>query len=216
MYQRSVFEENRRRILKALLEQPMDFTSLRDRTALSEPTLSRHLQHLLQAGFVEVKREGKRKIYSIAEKGLEELFPHLLGVSSALRAMKGRDFAKSVGEELMYVIHIRDALESFAACISRFTPTINPDGSGRLLFGSIVEEMRADFEELKRLRDTIAAIEERGGDAEGLREELGKKLEKLNSIYLALGPPFSYMWRKMIEGEDFQAVLVTPKSEKSF
>jgi|GEM_PF-878682 len=213
MYQRSIFEENRKKLLMLLFEQPMDFTSLKDASNLSEPALSRHLQHLLQSKFVEVRKDGRRRIYRITDKGLEELFPHLLGMCSALKAMKARNFEKVVGREFLSVLSVAGALNSFASCISRFVPTNVPQASTQStsiknqkravqLFGKIVEEMQSDFEELKRMRKLAEEVEERGGDASKIREEIDRKLSQLNAIYYALGPPFSYMWKEMVESSD--------------
>jgi len=202
MYQRGVFEENRRRILEALFQQPMDFTSLRDVTGLSEPTLSRHIHHLLQPRFVEVKNKGKRRVYEITEKGLEELYPYLLGVNSALRAMKNEDIEKGIGRSFLSILGVRGAVSTYTSCLSRYNPPKEVKGSSKQLFSSIVEEMKDDFEELRRMKGIVQTVEDRGGDAVKIREELGEKLEKLNAIYYALGPPFSYMWKSMVESSD--------------
>ncbi len=202
MYQRGVFEENRRRILEALFQQPMDFTSLRDATNLSEPTLSRHIHHLLQPGYVEVEKRGKRRLYRITEKGLEELYPSLLGISSALRAMKNEDFEKGIGKELSSILNVRGAINAFTSCLSRYIPPKDIKGSSKQLFSSILEEMKDDFEGLRRMKEMAQTVEDRGIDAAEIREELRKTLEKLNAIYYALGPPFSYMWKDMVENSD--------------
>lgn len=182
----------------------MDFTALRDETKLSEPSLSRHLKDLLNSGYVELKKEGRRKVYRLTEKAYEDdsLLMHLIGLHSAFRILRyGSDFWEKVGEEVVKLAALGDyALMSFISVISRFAPRNPPEKvKGKTIFDEIMAKMISDFSSLERMKETVNSIEERGANAETVREKFQDKLDRLTSIYLALGPPFSYLWKKMVE-----------------
>jgi hypothetical protein len=52
---------------------------------------------------------------------------------------------------------------------------------------------------LEKLKENIEEVETRGGDSELLHKKFRQKVDTYTSIYFALGPPFSYMWKNMCE-----------------
>jgi DNA-binding transcriptional ArsR family regulator len=58
-------EPNRRRILDLLLACERPVGELVRETALSQPSVSKHLRVLREAGLVEVRREAQRRIYRV-------------------------------------------------------------------------------------------------------------------------------------------------------
>jgi DNA-binding transcriptional ArsR family regulator len=77
---KAVTEPRRIRILYALGEQPRNVTELAERLGTPQPTVSRHLAILRQAGMVEAQREGASVIYTLAE-------PRVLEVLNLMRAI---------------------------------------------------------------------------------------------------------------------------------
>ncbi|RLI73564.1 hypothetical protein DRO97_07230 [Archaeoglobales archaeon] len=183
MYQKQEYSKNRKAILLALFKQPMDYSALRDETKLSDPTLSKHLKDLLNSNLIGFKREGKRKIYRINEKAFEcaEVVSHLAGVSAALNLLKGKNFEEVLADVFSYG---NEAVESFLTVISRILILTNKEKTkGKNIYNEIISTMQSDYNELKEM--------------DGL--EYQKRADKLNSIYFALGPPFSYQWKNMVE-----------------
>jgi DNA-binding transcriptional ArsR family regulator len=68
-----IAEPSRRRILDALTggEQPVQ--ALVERLEMSQPAVSKHLRVLRDAGLVEVRAEGQRRIYRVCPEPLMEL-----------------------------------------------------------------------------------------------------------------------------------------------
>ena len=66
-------EPTRRRILDLLREEERPVGDLVRQLAVSQPAVSKHLRVLREAGLVEVKREGTRRVYSPRRQGLEQL-----------------------------------------------------------------------------------------------------------------------------------------------
>jgi DNA-binding transcriptional ArsR family regulator len=66
-------EPNRRRILDLLLSCERPVGSLVEETALSQPSVSKHLRVLREAGLVEVRREAQRRIYHVCGEPLREV-----------------------------------------------------------------------------------------------------------------------------------------------
>jgi|SRR5438105_1872610 DNA-binding transcriptional ArsR family regulator len=58
-------EPNRRRILDLLLACERPVGELVQETALSQPSVSKHLRVLREAGLVEVRRDAQRRIYRV-------------------------------------------------------------------------------------------------------------------------------------------------------
>jgi DNA-binding transcriptional ArsR family regulator len=66
-------EPNRRLLLDLLLEGAEPVSRLVEQVDMSQPVVSKHLRILRDAGFVSVKRDGQRRLYSINPKPLEEV-----------------------------------------------------------------------------------------------------------------------------------------------
>jgi DNA-binding transcriptional ArsR family regulator len=69
----AVAEESRRTILDLLAAGPQPVGEIAGRTGLSQPNASRHLRILREAGLVEPRAEGQRRIYELRPAGLAEL-----------------------------------------------------------------------------------------------------------------------------------------------
>jgi len=63
-------DPQRRTILRLLSERPRPVGELADELPVSRPAVSFHLRLLKDAGLVEERREGTRRIYSLREEGL--------------------------------------------------------------------------------------------------------------------------------------------------
>lgn len=170
----------------------MDFTGLQDETRLSEPTLSNHLKDLLNSKFVEVKIEGRRKIYNLTDSALNsELRMYLAGVHSAYLALNSDSFWETTGVEALKMMSAgEESLKSFINSLARYSPVeYSDERKGKEIFDEIVSKITSDSSYLKKLKENIEEAESRGGDAESLREEFRKKMDASTSIYYSLGPP---------------------------
>ena len=181
MYQKKEYSKNRKKILLALFKHSMDYTTLKDETKLSDPTLSKHLKDLVDSSIIEFKKDGRRKVYSLKESAFNtpELIYHLMGINAALKLLKGNDFKHSLSE----ILSFGDAVNSFLEVLSRMVVVKNSKLNGIEIYNEILSKMQADYEKLKNLGD----------------EEHQKAIEESSLIYFALGPPFSYKWKNMIE-----------------
>jgi DNA-binding transcriptional ArsR family regulator len=68
-----VAEPARRELLDLLIEGPRPVGELVRATGLSQPNTSRHLRILRQAGLVESRSDGQRRLYELRPAGLAEL-----------------------------------------------------------------------------------------------------------------------------------------------
>jgi DNA-binding transcriptional ArsR family regulator len=68
-----IAEESRRRILDLLVEDERPVGDLVERLALSQPTVSKHLKVLRDAGLVEARTEAQRRIYRVRPDPLREI-----------------------------------------------------------------------------------------------------------------------------------------------
>lgn len=68
-----VAEPNRRAILSLLLTAERSVGELEQELALSQPSVSKHLRVLRDAGFVESRIEAQRRVYSLRPEPLMEL-----------------------------------------------------------------------------------------------------------------------------------------------
>lgn len=68
-----VAEPNRRAILSLLLEAERSVGELEDALDLSQPSVSKHLRVLREAGFVESRVEAQRRLYRLRPEPLMEL-----------------------------------------------------------------------------------------------------------------------------------------------
>jgi DNA-binding transcriptional ArsR family regulator len=69
----AVAERSRREILDLLAAGPRPVGEIATHTGLSQPNASRHLRILREAGLVEPRVEGQRRIYELRPAGLAEL-----------------------------------------------------------------------------------------------------------------------------------------------
>jgi DNA-binding transcriptional ArsR family regulator len=63
----------RRALLDLLLDGPRPVGELVARSGLSQPNTSRHLRVLREAGLVDARPDGQRRLYALRPEGLAEL-----------------------------------------------------------------------------------------------------------------------------------------------
>lgn len=68
-----IADPTRRRILDAVRVEERSVTELVDAVDMSQPGVSRHLKVLRDAGLVEVRRDGQRRLYRLRAEPLREL-----------------------------------------------------------------------------------------------------------------------------------------------
>lgn len=68
-----VAEPNRRAILALLASDEHSVGELEQELRLPQPTVSKHLRVLREAGFVESRIEAQRRVYSVRAESLREL-----------------------------------------------------------------------------------------------------------------------------------------------
>jgi DNA-binding transcriptional ArsR family regulator len=68
-----VAEPNRRRILDLLRERERPVGELVDALSVSQPTVSKHLRVLRDAGVVEARVDAQRRLYSVRPEPLREI-----------------------------------------------------------------------------------------------------------------------------------------------
>ena len=61
-------------IIKLLRKSEADVSYIVSNTNYTQPTISHSLQRLLECGFVNVKQDGKRRIYSLNKTTIKPLF----------------------------------------------------------------------------------------------------------------------------------------------
>lgn len=66
-------EPNRRRILDVLRDGEQPVGALVAELAISQPAVSKHLRVLREAGFVESRSEGQRRLYRVRTEPLQEI-----------------------------------------------------------------------------------------------------------------------------------------------
>lgn len=66
-------EESRRRILDALVEEERPVGDLVELLSLSQPSVSKHLKVLREAGLVESRTDAQRRIYRVRPEPLREV-----------------------------------------------------------------------------------------------------------------------------------------------
>lgn len=70
-------DPTRRGILESLRDEPSSVGQLSQTQTVSRPAVSQHLKVLHEAGLVNVKGVGTRRIYEVRRDGLEELHAYL-------------------------------------------------------------------------------------------------------------------------------------------
>jgi DNA-binding transcriptional ArsR family regulator len=82
-----VADPSRRRLLDALLRGPRPVGELATVTGLSQPTTSRHLRILREAGLVAWRPDGRQRVYELRPEGLtavaDWLTPYVLRLQQA-------------------------------------------------------------------------------------------------------------------------------------
>jgi DNA-binding transcriptional ArsR family regulator len=68
-----VAEPARRELLDLLIRGPQAVGALVAATGLSQPNTSRHLRILREAGLVEARADGRRRVYALRGEGFAEL-----------------------------------------------------------------------------------------------------------------------------------------------
>ena len=82
-------DPTRRRVFECLRLGPLPVGELAEGLPVSRPAVSQHLKALKEAGLVQERREGVRRIYSIRREGLRALCDWLDGFwDDALAAFK--------------------------------------------------------------------------------------------------------------------------------
>jgi DNA-binding transcriptional ArsR family regulator len=66
-------DPHRRAALELLLERPRSVTELVEHLELSQPSTSKHLRVLREAGLVTVRQDGQRRVYAIDPQPMAEL-----------------------------------------------------------------------------------------------------------------------------------------------
>ena len=66
-------DPHRRTLLELLLEGPRAVGELVERTELSQPSTSKHLRVLREAGLVSVRREAQRRVYALEPEPMAEI-----------------------------------------------------------------------------------------------------------------------------------------------
>lgn len=69
----AIAEPHRRRIMELLLDGEAAVGALVDAIGISQPGVSKHLRVLREAGLVEVRADGKRRLYALNPVPLLEL-----------------------------------------------------------------------------------------------------------------------------------------------
>lgn len=70
---RAIADTTRRRILRLVWSEELTAGEIAAKFDISRPAVSQHLAVLLEAGLVEVRREGTRRYYSTRRKSLQAL-----------------------------------------------------------------------------------------------------------------------------------------------
>jgi DNA-binding transcriptional ArsR family regulator len=70
---RAIAEPNRRRILTLVTDDEMSAGEIASHFDVSGPAISQHLKVLKEAGLVDERRDGTRRLYSLRRAGLMEV-----------------------------------------------------------------------------------------------------------------------------------------------
>ena len=69
----AIAQPTRRQILQLLAGGELSAGSVASRFAVTQPAISQHLKVLREAGLVQERRDGTRRLYSVREEGLSDL-----------------------------------------------------------------------------------------------------------------------------------------------
>ena len=70
---RALSEPTRLRIMRALLKEPLSVTDIGRRLRVSQYNVSKHLRILREAGLLELEKEGKKHLFTVAAKLQKQL-----------------------------------------------------------------------------------------------------------------------------------------------
>lgn len=92
-------DPTRRAIFEAVATRPQAVSQLAQATPVSRPAVSQHLRVLSDAGLVEARPEGTRRIYALRAKGLADLRAYLdqfwdqalAGFAAEVEDLEGQD-----------------------------------------------------------------------------------------------------------------------------
>ena len=79
----AVAQPKRREMLRLLSGREMSAGEIASRFAVTQPAISQHLKALKQAGLVQERRDGARRLYSVRAEGLTDLHSFLAEVLPA-------------------------------------------------------------------------------------------------------------------------------------
>jgi DNA-binding transcriptional ArsR family regulator len=80
-------DPTRRRLFERIRQGPCTVTELVATVTVSQPAVSQHLKVLREAQLVQVKKQGRQRIYQLDPKGLEEMRRYMEDLwDDALRA----------------------------------------------------------------------------------------------------------------------------------
>jgi DNA-binding transcriptional ArsR family regulator len=69
----AIAHPGRRAILRLVLDRELPVSELADRVGVSQPAASQHLKVLRDAGLVQGRVDGRRRLYRVDPEGLEQL-----------------------------------------------------------------------------------------------------------------------------------------------
>ena len=70
---RAIAEPHRRQILRLVLEEERSAGDIASHFDVTRPAISQHLRVLQDAGLLDVRKEGTRRMYHVRSAGMEEL-----------------------------------------------------------------------------------------------------------------------------------------------
>jgi DNA-binding transcriptional ArsR family regulator len=75
----AIAQPTRREILRLLADGELSVGAVASRFAVTQPAISQHLKVLREAGLVEERRDGTRRLYRVRREGLTDLHSFLAG-----------------------------------------------------------------------------------------------------------------------------------------
>jgi DNA-binding transcriptional ArsR family regulator len=100
----AIAQPTRRGILRLLADGELSAGRVASRFPVTQPAISQHLKVLREAGLVEERRDGARRLYSVRPEGLDDLHGFLAEVLPA-----GLERLKQAAEEEERRGHARSA-----------------------------------------------------------------------------------------------------------
>ena len=75
----AIAQPTRREILRLLADRELSAGAVASRFSVTQPAISQHLKVLREAGLLEERREGTRRLYRVRREGLSDLHDFLAG-----------------------------------------------------------------------------------------------------------------------------------------